>query len=88
MRREMTGVEKVRRGVIAVRTIGFKVLLFGGATAIAMWVWHYFTAHPHPFAAYMEDNSKMALYIEALKALLYESWGEAGEVLEEEIEDV
>ena len=86
--REMTATEKVYRGYKAVRVVGFKVLLFGGATAVAMWVWHYYTAHPHPFETYMIDNSKMALYIEALKALMYEAWAEAGTAMEEEIAEV
>jgi len=83
--REMRIEEKVVRAYKAVRVVGFKVLLFGGVTAIVMWVWHYYTSHPHPFETYMVDNSKMALYIEALKALLYEAWDEAGEAMGEEL---
>lgn len=83
--REMQFTEKVYRGYKAGRVVTFKVLLFGGATAMAMWVWHYYTAHPHPFQTYMVDNSKMALYIEALKALMYEAWAEAGVDIEEEL---
>ena len=64
-------------GMIAAREVAVKVTIFGGSTALAMWAWHWYIAHPHPIEHYFVDNTKTAFLIEAIRALLIEAWEDA-----------